>query len=456
MDQLRLGDLEIKVFKIGNKNRAFLAKVLGCLEPEYFESKVFKLLFRQYKEYFKIYDDIPSKEISKRWLKKTLDEDDAFINAILDDIFIEGYVPKESEKQYLLDEITIFAKRAKMKEAIIKSVDLVQENKFDEITELMTSALKFNIDVKLGYDLYDVDGRYAAIRDSLENKMSTGFTQLDDVLGGGWARKEINCVLGPPGMGKSIFLVNLGFLSLMKQYNVVHYSFEMSEERLGLRYDAVATSLAQKDLFNHPDKIKERYRGMKAVSKARLRIKEFPTATASIYDLEAHLEQLKMYEGFVPDIVIVDYGDIMKSVHQSKNTYEEQGWIFRELRGMAIKRNVVMLTATQAKRDSLDPRGGTKEVVGMDQVADSMEKNRILDSLFSIVQSKNLRQHGKIGLFVAKNRNGEANKALTFNINYATMKLTECQDAQVAKEIEKEFSEKDAEKETKNESEEEV
>jgi replicative DNA helicase len=154
-------------------------------------------------------------------------------------------------------------------------------------------------------------------------------------------------------------------------------------------------------------------------------LKEFPTSMASVLDIEAHLDNLKTFHNFEPDMLIIDYGDIMKSTRNTKNTYEEQGWIFRELRGLAIKRNVVVLTATQTTRDSLSSDGGTAEIIGMDKAADSMEKNRILDVLFSITQSMKDKDEGVINLWVAKNRNGQSSKFLEFMINYKNFQIKE-------------------------------
>lgn len=223
----------------------------------------------------------------------------------------------------------------------------------------------------------------------------------------------------------TIWLVNLGFNFLKNGYNVVHYSMEMSEERLGQRYDAVATSIETNKLIDNIDEVKKKYNIIKKATTGKLKLKEYPTAVASVNDIEAHLDELKTYEDFEPDVIIVDYGDIMRASRNTKNLYEEQGWIFRELRGLAVKRNVSVVTATQSNRSSLKEDGGTSDVIGMDKVADSMEKNRILDGLFSVVQSVHDKEEGKINLWVAKNRNGEASKILEFLINYRTMQVRE-------------------------------
>ena len=86
--------------------------------------------------------------------------------------------------------------------------------------------------------------------------------------------------MGLPGFGKSIFLPNFGIKAMFNGMNVVHYSLEMSEERLGMRYDAIATGMVMKELTGHPDEIKKKYDTIKKVTKSRLKMKEFPTGMA--------------------------------------------------------------------------------------------------------------------------------------------------------------------------------
>ena len=361
-----------------------MAKMVSSLAAEAFESKTHRNVFTVITALFSKHNEIPTeKMIRSVLLKKGME--DGLVNVITKEIFNKDKLTS-LDREHILGEVETFAKRKKMKDAIYDSVALLQDNNFDEINNVIQDALKFNLDTDLGYDLYDVDARYQAMADQHQEQVSTGYKKLDAILHGGWSKKELHCVMGPPGIGKSIFLCNWGYHALINGYNVVHYSFEMSEERVSMRYDAISSQVAQSKLKENREKIKEIYEKIRSLSKAHLRIKEFPTGGASVTDITAHLEQLKTLENFEPDLIVVDYGDIMKSTRKTFSAYEEQGWIFRELRGLAIRRNVAVITGTQAKRDALNSEGGTKESIGMDQVADSMEKNRILDVLFSIVQ----------------------------------------------------------------------
>ena len=428
--KLELGDLELDIFRVSNQDRSFLIKMIGNLNSDFFESTSLSKVFTIYKKFFNAYNKAPTEKILKENLPK-LGETDEKTEFICSKIFDISVPVQTVEKEYILDQVIKLSKKKRILDAIYKSTDIISDKKelddkdLEEIVNEFRDAAKFSIDTDLGTDLYDVDGRYNSLMTELQDKIPTGYAQLDSVLGGGWSKKEIVCILGAPGFGKSIFLCNFGFHCLRNGKNVVHYSMEMSEARVGQRYDSIVSNIFTKQLTDSRDEIKESYDTLRKITKTRLRIKEFPTGMASVLDLEAHMEELKLHEDFVPDVVIVDYGDIMRSTRKTNNNYEEQGWIYRELRGLAVKRNISVITASQATRDSLKGDGGSAENIGMDKMADSMEKNRILDALFSIVQTKREKEDGVVNLWTAKNRNGEAAKTLQFKINYKNFKITE-------------------------------
>lgn len=432
MEKLELGDLLPDIFRMCNQDKPFLVKMMAHLEKSFFESKIFSKIFLIYKLYFDKYQKSPTEKILRAELIKS-GEKQELVDVIAQQIFGQD-VLDPGEKDYITDLVITYARKQRMKVAIEQAYDKVEDGeftdeKFHDILSNMKESVKFSIDTDLGVDLFDIDERYLRIADALQDKVSTGFRQIDFFTGGGFAKKELVAIQAPPGIGKTIWLVNLGFKFLTGGHNVVHYSMEMSEERLGLRYDGVASGVTVNSLgrLEGLDDVKAAYKKLRMLTKTNLRMKEFPTGSASVYDIEAHIDELELYYDFKPDVVIVDYGDIMKSTRNTKSTYEEQGWIFRELRALAIKKNIVIVTATQSRRDALKEDGGTKDIVGMDQVADSMEKNRILDLLFSVQQTREEKDEGKINLWIAKNRNGESNKKMEFLINYRVMKITEIQ-----------------------------
>jgi replicative DNA helicase len=428
-DKLALGDLELDIFKISQQDKSFLIKMMTHLSEDFFESTMHVKLFNCYKKFFNLYNKAPTEKMLRLYLTQNKESEDG-IDLVCTRIFNTAIAPSQ-EKDMILDDVISRSKKRKIRDAIVEGSVLLSEktdlddSDMEQIVNKLRDAVKFSIDTNLGYDLYDIDARYNSMLADTSEKIPTGYGQINSILNGGWSKKEIACILGAPGFGKSIFLCNFGFHALKNGFNVVHYSMEMSETRVGARYDSIVSNISDKQLLENRDEVKDAYETLKKVTSKHLKIKEFPTSMASIFDLEAHLEELYLHEEFTPDLVIVDYGDIMRSSHKTNNNYEEQGWVFRELRGLAVKRNVALITASQATRDSLKSDGGTAENIGMDKMADSMEKNRILDYLFSIIQTKREKDDQIINLWTAKNRNGDSSKTLQFKINYHNYRITE-------------------------------
>lgn len=450
--------IELLIISACANDQSFAAKMVAHLEPEFISTPSIQSFFVLFKKLYLEYKTIPSLVVIEAEVDKVKDNDlkSKFV-IIKDKAYGVENIPKvdnksdvvesdkadvervreiisKEKKDYLLDQVMRMSRKHRLIKAATEIEDMSREDDFTdemykEAMQMLRDTMTFNLDKSLGVSLYEVAERYIKIRLAMCEKISTGYAQMDFIADGGFARKELVCIQGIPGGGKSKFLVNLGHNFASQGYKVIHYSMEMSEERLSLRYDAIQVGESIKTLATATPEVIERvekaYSGFKVASTGEIRIKEFPTATASALDLESHLDELVMHYNFVPDVIIVDYGDIMRSAHPSKGSYEEQGWIFRELRALAITRNTVVLTATQTTRSAIDEAGGSKDVIGMDKTADSIEKGRILDFFLSITQSAMEREMGDINLYVAKHRNGTTGGRMSFKEDPFTLRISE-------------------------------
>lgn len=223
----------------------------------------------------------------------------------------------------------------------------------------------------------------------------------------------------------SIFLANWAVNSIKQGFNTLVYTLEISEERLSMRHDAILTKIPTDELVFDLDKVKEKYKIFAKTSKANMWIKEFPTKGASINKLKSHYEQLILYENFRPDVIFVDYAGLLLPSYRIGDGYEDLRTTFEDLRGWAVEIEIPVITAAQTNRKSLDEKGGTKEIITMAQVADSLGITQTLDGFFTITQSRIEKEEGLINLFVDKHRSGESSKMMKFNIDYRNFVLEE-------------------------------
>src|SRR5690606_2114195 len=146
------------------------------------------------------------------------------------------------------------------------------------------------------------DARFALLS---RDCVPTGIKELDkkDILNGGLAKGELGCVIAATGTGKSHWLTFLGANALKAGVDVLHYTFELSETAVGVRYDSNLCNINSNQIIDRQDEVREIYSGMKGLG--RLFIKEYPTNTASIYTLRAHVERLALTKGFRPGLICV-------------------------------------------------------------------------------------------------------------------------------------------------------
>ena len=156
------------------------------------------------------------------------------------------------------------------------------------------------------------------------------------------------------------------------------------------------TGIANQNLKYHIDDVK------KSIDKlnGELVVKYFPTKTASVHTLSAHLQKLRTL-GKDFDMVVVDYGDILRDTSNSREVRHALGNIYEDLRGMAGEFDVPIWTASQANRSALD-----EDVIEATKVAESYQKVMTADFVVSLSR-KVEDKIGNTGRFhVIKNRFG--------------------------------------------------
>ena len=118
------------------------------------------------------------------------------------------------------------------------------------------------------------------------------------------------------------------------------------------------------------------------------------------------------------DMLIVDYGDIVKPEIARSTAYQEQGEVFEGLRRMAIERKIPVLSGTQATRSMLEKK---PDDVNLGQVSDSFTIPRIADGLYALCQTEEMRDNGELSLKTLKNRNGPVNFYFRYKVDYEKM-----------------------------------
>lgn len=407
-------------------NRDFYLQIVNLIKPEYFEfpshAKVFEAVTRYYKEYHKL----PTDDFIIEDVKKNLGEREKIGDYKDEMIYINRLDHGITDNpEYLLDLIENFAKKEEMKSAIAKSIDLIKKDRIEEVEDLVRGALKVSRDIDTGQDYFrDLTDRYERIFNEEEvPKFNTVLESLDTSLEGGLGAKELALVIAPPGVGKSLYLVNQGVSSMKQGKKVLYISLEMGEDKIAQRFDSIMSLLPQSrlknpggqlDLKKRLEVFKEQFPGCDLV------IKEFPSTQGNVNTIRNLMVQLQNHEDFVPDVLIVDYLELLRPIRDQQAEYEAQQTIARELRGVAMEYGILVWSATQTNR-----MGRKVKVITDAELGDSYGKIRTCDFAISLNQTEEEYDNNSMRCFVVKSRNGRPRFIVPMSIDYETLVMEE-------------------------------
>ena len=295
---------------------------------------------------------------------------------------------------FIKDHAIDFCRKQVLKKAMIQSVKLLKSSSFEEIQKVIEEAMKLGTNVDFGHDYHmDIDDRY---RIKTRNPITTGWARFDEITQGGFGQSELGVVIAPTGDGKSMALVHIGATALKESKTVIYYTLELAEAVVGQRFDSCITGIKLNDLlrnkFNVVEKLKE--------VKGHLIIKEYPSKSASTQTIRSHIERLKK-RGIKPDMIVVDYADLLKPVKSQGEKRHELESIYEELRGIAQREKCTVVTASQTNRGGLNA-----EVITMESISEAFSKCFVADFIFSLSRTPQDKQANTGRVFIAKNRNG--------------------------------------------------
>jgi len=375
-------------------DRAFADQIEEVLDVNFLELNYLKCFLNKVFDYRKKYEVHPSRDIMKTILRSELDNENELTSKQVREYYVRSQVNALTDIEYIKDTALDFCKKQNLKSAMVKSIGLLQNSSFDEISQVINDSLKLGMNNDEGYDYKkDFEERF---KPRFRNPITTGWELIDDICKGGLGQKELGVVIAPTGAGKSMALVHLGTQALREGKTVVHYTLELQDTVVASRYDSCLTKIPLQNLTSFKEQIYEEVQDISG----RLIVKEYPTKTASTQTIRNHLEKLRMRSIDV-DMIIVDYGDLLRPVRYLKEKRNELESIYEELRGIAAEYEAPVWTASQTNRSGLNA-----EVITMESISEAFNKCFIADFIFTISRTIDDKVTNSGRLFVAKNRNG--------------------------------------------------
>ena len=390
----------------------FAEQMLEVMNVEYFNVDYLKRMSEILFDYYEEYKAFPSYKTLVLIVKDKIQED------LLRGQMIQYLVkiksdPLNGDGEYIKDESLDFCKKRSLAMALEDSLDCINDKKFDQIVPIIQKALVAGSERDIGHVFVDDDNFQKRMTNVVRKSIPMPWPEINELTQGGAAAGELWTILAPTGVGKSHTLVDIGHYAALQGYNVVHYTLELSDLAVGKRYDARYSSIPVDQLNSHKEKVR---RSLDEI-KGNLIIKQYPCKAASALTLKSHCHKLAMKD-LKPDLILVDYGDLMRSrKNYDQKRFEEEA-VYEDLRNLAGTLGVPVITATQTNRSGLE-----EELITLKHVAECFQKAMISDVFITMQRRKSDAVETPGNFFVAKNRLGPDGVKLDIMVNCSISKI---------------------------------
>lgn len=369
------------------------ARCVGIIRPEFFDLE-YQRPIAYLLDYYSQYSSIPSlKSVQAKFNTHKFEE--------------RGFVTTTDEES-TCDEVELFCRQRALYEAIKKSTALIAESdhkSFEKVEVLVQDALSVSLTKDLGIDMYDDPyNKLMSMRDTQKYE-PTHIKELDAALGGGLARKQTTLFSANSGGGKSIMMANIGANYARESgMHVVLISLELSQEMIFIRNSAIMTGYKAATWQDNIDEIAESLEQQKDAGGGSFIIKRMPNGS-SANDIRSYLKQYETVYKRKPDVLIVDYLDLMSPNGGIKNMNisEQDKFKSEQLAELGHTYNCVVVSASQQNRDAIKSNAPDQSVI-----AGGLTKVNTVDNYISILMTPEMRLQGIMQIHFLKTRSSSA------------------------------------------------
>lgn len=370
--------------------------------------------------------------------------------AAFDQVFSSvEHTATEINPAFIVERAAAFVRYQRFMNAIqraLRDLSRGDEEGLDAAEAVIASALKQTAPTfRAGtYFAEDLAGSTRFLEEP-EASFPTGIPEFDR-RGLGPVRGRLHLLMAASSKGKSWWLIHLAAEAWKHGLSVLYVTFELSEVEVSQRLTQRSLSMTKRPLEDlsweefiesqdpadaglrtRPRKMGKRpsfadrgaavhvrksLRGL--ASQARILIRDFPQGTMSVQQLDDFLTVLSERDKFMPQLLLVDYADIMKRA-SGMDRWEALIEIFEGLRSVAQRRHIAVATVGQVKHSAIKAKR-----VDVEHTSGAWDKVATADTVITYSQTDEEERRGMARLLVAKARTEEGRFSVLISQSYAT------------------------------------
>lgn len=399
---------ENKLLKVMIEDNKFLKENIKNISRMVFQNGTLKFIFQLITEYHSKYGKTPNYDVIEYLVDDNIpksfdDEGNEKFNpmkrSILDQLKyqIQELELDEGETLFLKDELNKRIQKDMLKKMVNEAEKGNTDNLYDGLKEV-EKLQKYNG----GFD-YEIKNLWDYDEEVVRDVIPTGIEIIDS--NGGVARGEIGIMLASTGVGKSVFLSFLANNFMLSNLKVLHIVFE------GATNDYIRLHRAK--LGNPSNDLLKRGKTI-----PNLKVIKMYSGKTSITDIQDFMDALKNDEGFVPDVICLDYLDLIAPTKVKKEHWMSEINTSNELEEFCWRNNIVLWTAVQTNRSGLN-----NEIPNLSQIAGSVSKAQKASMILGVARSPLQVDGNTADVAIIKNRYGKTEVSHNCMWNPTTMEI---------------------------------
>lgn len=387
-------------------------------------------------DYFRRYGAAPRRDIEglfEAWAAGSTDEStvelvDRFLSELSDDYEQEA---EDINPDYLVDMAGAHFNMVQLERMSEVVNGHIQAGHIDKAMDAVAGWGRVEMGMGAGVEL--LSDRQALV-DAFEDKAEPLITYPGDLgrfFGDQLGRDEFVAITGATGRGKTWWLMDIAWMAVRQRRRVAFFEVgDMSQGQIIRRFASRITGRPTKPPYsvNIPTNITrdadgeveirtenkmfegpltpdiawlefEKRTHRRPSAGSLLRISVHPNSTVNVGGISSVLDVWER-DGWVPDVVVVDYADIL-AVPQGfvPGDRESINQTWKEFRGLSQRRHILVVTATQA-----DAASYTAHLIGRSNFSDDRRKNDHVTGMLGINATEEEQSRGIFRLNWVKRR----------------------------------------------------
>lgn len=258
--------------------------------------------------------------------------------------------------------------------------------------------------------LNEVQSRYEEYVDKCEDYkkyyISTGFKELDKIIGGWDLQNDYSCIIARPGVGKSWCALKSVTAAIERGLRVGLYSGEMTVNKVSYRFDTLMSHISNTKLVRGNANVSLDYKSYLESLKEKkgelwVITPDMLPGDPTVDALEAFIDKYKL------EILFIDQQTLLVDSMKARMAYDRAANISKALKLLQVRKRIPIITVTQQNRSSTeDGKAGTENVAGSDRIAQDCT------TVISVTKEDDLMK-----LHIVKARDGGTGRTLSYQVD---------------------------------------